>query len=202
MIAGLIRGLAGVEACWDGLEPLDARGRPIQRMYIANHASHLDTPILWSALPGPARARARPVAARDYWSRDIRGVLARGMRAVFVERCGLAATAARPMEEALRAGDSLILFPEGTRNLEPTEGVAPFKSGIYHLKVAFPHVEVVPVALLNVGRMYPKGALLPVPLRARVVFGAPIPLSPDDDKRRFLRRAHRALGRLVTGEDG
>ncbi len=202
MIAGLIRLAAGVHPRWVGLEALDADGRAIQRIYFANHASHLDSPILWSALPTPARKVTRPVAAREYWDRDVRRPLSRGMNAVFVERCGLAAEACAPMEEALAAGDSLILFPEGTRNLEPDGVVAPFKSGIYHLKRAFPAVEVVPVALTNVGRMLPKGHLAPVPVRVGVTFGAPVPLKPTDDKVRFLERARDALQCLSTGGDG
>jgi 1-acyl-sn-glycerol-3-phosphate acyltransferase len=200
VIAALIRLAAGVETRWVGLDPVGPDGRAIQRLYFANHASHLDAPILWSALPTAARARTRPVAAREYWARDLRWVLSSGMRAVFVERCGLAAEACAPMEDALRSGDSLILFPEGTRNLEPELGVGPFKSGLYHLARTFPEVEVVPVALTNVGRMLPKGHLAPVPLLVGVTFGAPVPLRLDDDKERFLTRARDALQRLSAPE--
>lgn len=200
MIAGLIRMAAGVDRRWVGSEPLDAQGQPIQRLYFANHSSHLDAPILWSALPAAARARTRPVAARDYWNRDVRRLLSNGMRAVFVDRCGVAAEACEPMERALAAGDSLILFPEGTRSVEPEQGVQPFKSGLFHLAVACPRVQVVPVALANVGRMLPKGTLAPVPIRVGVTFGAPIERWEGEDKPRFLERARGALEQLMTVE--
>ena len=200
MIAGLIRFAAGVAPRWEGSDPLDADGRPIQRLYYANHASHLDAPVLWAALPPAARARTRPVAAREYWDRDVRRLLTRGMRAVFVDRCGIdAADACAPMEAALREGDSLILFPEGTRNLAPERGIQPFKSGLFHLARAFPAVEVVPVHLVNLGRMMPKGHLVPVPMLAGVRFGPPVARLPGDDKEAFLTRAHQALVALVEG---
>ena len=199
MIASLIRFAAGIDRRWVGSDPLDPTGAAVQRLYYANHASHLDAPILWAALPPVARARTRPVAAADYWNRDVRQLLSKGMRAVFVERCGVAAEACAPMEEALADGDSLILFPEGTRNQQPERGVLPFKSGLYHLKRRFPHVEVVPVALRNVGRMMPKGTLLPIPLLAGVTFGPPVALLDDDDKDGFLARARDALQVLVDG---
>jgi 1-acyl-sn-glycerol-3-phosphate acyltransferase len=200
MMAELIRLAAGMAIRWEGVAPLDARGRPIQRLYFANHSSHLDTPFVWAALPAAARDRTRPVAAREYWAGPVRGFLPRQMRAVFVDRCGLAAEACAPMEEALRAGDSLIVFPEGTRNRELT-GVGPFKSGLYHLARNFPQVEVVPVGLANVGRMLPKGQLAPVPLLTGVTFGPPVPLLPDDDKTAFLTRARDALLRLTAGPE-
>jgi 1-acyl-sn-glycerol-3-phosphate acyltransferase len=197
VIAAIIRAAAGVEHRWVECAPLDDAGQPIQRIYYANHASHLDSPLLWASLPAAARARTRPVAAADYWSRGIRRLVSGGMNAVFVERCGVAAEACAPLEEALAAGDSLIFFPEGTRNVDPSRGLAPFKAGLYHLAVAFPTVEIVPVALDDVGRMMPKGVLLPIPILTGVTFGEPVPLLPDDDRDTFLDRARTALAALM-----
>ena len=201
MMAGLIRFAAGIQPRWIGLDPLHADGSAVQRIYFANHASHLDSPILWAALPASARRVTRPVAAKEYWETGIRRLMCEGFRPVFVERCGLAAQACAPMEAALAAGDSLILYPEGTRNLDPEQGIAPFKSGLYHLGKQFPEVELVPVVLGNVGRMMPKGVLAPIPLLARVTFGAAVPLLPNDDKTAFLTRAHAALQRLADGQE-
>src|ERR1700733_4295760 len=55
----------GVRGRWIGCEPSQA-----QRIYYANHTSHMDFLLLWSALPANLRAKTRPVAAEDYWSRD------------------------------------------------------------------------------------------------------------------------------------
>jgi 1-acyl-sn-glycerol-3-phosphate acyltransferase len=58
-----------------------------QCIYFANHTSHLDFVILWSALPSEARACTRPVAAQDYWSSGLRAYLAqRVFRSVLIRR--------------------------------------------------------------------------------------------------------------------
>jgi 1-acyl-sn-glycerol-3-phosphate acyltransferase len=177
-----------------------------QRIYFANHTSHLDFVVLWSALPAPARQRARPVAAKDYWERGaIRRFLAsRVFRAVLIDRPsqtgGAGASegrvaAARQAIDALVAamsgGDSLIVFPEGTRGSGET--VAPFRSGLYHLCLARPGVEALPVYLDNMNRILPKGESLPVPMLSRVVFGDPIAPAPGEAKEAFLERARGAV---------
>ncbi|WP_156167877.1 lysophospholipid acyltransferase family protein [Lampropedia cohaerens] len=96
-----------------------------------------------------------------------------------------------PLRQALDAGDSLILFPEGTRNLH--DELLPFKSGLYHLARAYPDVEIVPVWLGNLNRVMPKGAWIPLPLLCTVSFGAPIAVQDGEDKAAFLARARQAL---------
>src|SRR5215475_8837081 len=66
-VAAGARGLTGATARWINCAP-EAR----QRVYFANHTSHLDFVVLWSVLPRPVRDRTRPVAARDYWSSGLR----------------------------------------------------------------------------------------------------------------------------------
>jgi 1-acyl-sn-glycerol-3-phosphate acyltransferase len=200
MLAPLVRLVTGVQDRWVGVDPVDPDGDPIQRIYFANHSSHLDAPVIWASLPPQVRARARPVAARDYWDHGVRRFVSeQWLRVVLVDRVrtpGVSPSA--PMERALQAGESLILFPEGTRNVDPEAGLLPFKSGLFHLARQFPEVEIVPVYLENLSRMLPKGGLAPVPLIARVTFGAPVPLLPEDDKDAFLGRARAALQDLAT----
>jgi len=100
---------------------------------------------------------------------------------------------------ALTECDSLILFPEGTRNLE--EGLLPFKSGLYRLGLACPDVELVPVWIANLNRVMPKGRSLPLPLLCSVSFGAPMSIEKDEDKDAFLQRARLALLELAPKED-
>jgi hypothetical protein len=99
--------------------------------------------------------------------------------------------------DALRNGDSLVIFPEGTRSNkgEPQ----PFKSGLYHLAEQFPEVQLIPAWIDNVQRVMPKGEVVPVPILCTVTFGAPMQLQPGEDKRAFLERARAAVlacGRL------
>ena len=79
------------------------------------------------------------------------------------------------MAAALDEKSSLILFPEGTRNISE-EPLLPFKSGLYHLAKARPDVELVPVWIENLNRVMPKGEFVPIPLLCTVTFGAPIAL--------------------------
>ena len=202
VIAALGRLVSGVQVRWEGAQP-----EPRQRIYFANHTSHLDFVVLWAALPRELRARTRPVAARDYWETGtVRPYLAqRVFRAVLLERgaggaadVAPTAVAARDLIDGLAAAlgheTSLIIFPEGTRGSGET--VAPFRSGIYHLARCRPDVELVPVHIDNLNRILPKGEVFPVPLISTVTFGAPLHLGPGERRRDFLARTHEAVCRL------
>jgi 1-acyl-sn-glycerol-3-phosphate acyltransferase len=196
VIAVCARALAGPSVRW-----VDCTLEPGQRVYFANHTSHLDFVVLWSVLPSRFRALTRPVAAKDYWSSGLRKRIAvNAFHAVLVERgaktgeTDRAAAARDTLEvllDALGAENSLIVFPEGTRGngLE----VAPFKSGIYYLWLKRQDVQFVPVYLANLNRILPKGEFLPVPVISRVAFGAPLQLNADETKESFLRKAHEAV---------
>lgn len=192
-LAFLARLISGASVRW-----VDCRPEPLQRIYFANHTSHLDFIVLWAVLPAVLRASARPVAARDYWERgQLRRYLASTVfRAVLIERPDGAALGARESAGQLaRALDddhaSLILFPEGTRG--DGEQIGPFKSGLYHLCRDKPGLELVPVYMENLNRILPKGEFLPVPLLGRVTFGPPLRLEPEESKSDFLERARAAL---------
>jgi 1-acyl-sn-glycerol-3-phosphate acyltransferase len=192
LVIAVMRFLVGGTAVWLGCAP-SAR----QRIYFANHSSHLDTMILWAAIPADLRSRVRPVAAEDYWGngRVQRYVALKVLNAVLVERGGRSPDPLAPLEAALRAGDSLIIFPEGTRGM--TRLPTAFKSGLYHLAEEFPDVELVPVFLDNLRRALPKGSLVPVPISCVARFGAPIALAKGETKAQFLERARAAVEALA-----
>ncbi|MBL8364340.1 MAG: 1-acyl-sn-glycerol-3-phosphate acyltransferase [Comamonas sp.] len=96
-----------------------------------------------------------------------------------------------PLVRALESGDSIILFPEGTRG--HGDDPQPFKSGLFRLAQMFPHVVLVPAWINNVQRVIPKGEVVPVPILCSVTFGAPIALEPGEERRPFLDRARRAV---------
>lgn len=187
LIIGATRFLVGGHARWQGCGP-EAR----QRIYFANHSSHLDTIILWAALPPELRPDTHPVAALDYWggNRLKRHIATKTLNAVLVDRAARRDPLAT-LREALTQGQSLILFPEGTRNSGAEPG--PFKPGLYQLAREFPEVELVPVYLTNLARAYPKGAILPAPITCVVSFGAPISLGETESKPAFLERARQAV---------
>jgi 1-acyl-sn-glycerol-3-phosphate acyltransferase len=191
--------VAGSTVRWEGCAPTEQ-----QRIYIANHSSHLDFIVLWSYLPAWLRRRTRPVAARDYWERNpIRRYLAAHVfNAVLIDRAAapgavpgqLGRQAVDQMLEGLSGQHSLILFPEGTRGAG--EDLATFRSGLFYLCRARPEVDVVPVYLDNLNRILPKGHLLPVPMLSRITFGTPLRLQADETKDAFLERARQSVRAL------
>jgi 1-acyl-sn-glycerol-3-phosphate acyltransferase len=198
LLIGATRFLVGGRPRWVGATP-----SPAQRIYFANHASHLDTMVLWAALPAELRRRPRPGAAADYWGADRlhRYLALEVLNAVLIDRAVGGPAALVPLAEALGAGDSLIVFPEGTRN--PAALPGPFKAGLYFLAKDFPQVELVPVYLDNLHRALPKGVYLPVPVSTAAHFGAPMRVEPGEEKAAFLARAHAAvtaLGRALHPE--
>jgi 1-acyl-sn-glycerol-3-phosphate acyltransferase len=189
VLVGVVKLLVGAYARWVGTQP-----STVQRIYFANHTSHIDTLAIWSALPGTLRPRTRPIAARDYWGSGLKRYIAtRAFGAVLIDRARETAGAdpLQPLRDALHAGDSLIIFPEGTRGSSAVP--ARFRSGLYRLAEEFPQVELVPVHLDNLHRALPKGALLPVPMVCTVRFGAPIAPGPGEPREDFLARARLAV---------
>ncbi|NOV26835.1 1-acyl-sn-glycerol-3-phosphate acyltransferase [Cupriavidus necator] len=183
--------LTGMRANWQGCIPA-----AVQRVYFANHSSHGDFVLIWGCLPPDLRTVTRPVAGADYWETSpLRRFIGRDVfRALLIDR-----TRSDPgsdpialMRAGLAAGDSLILFPEGTRNTTDAR-LLPLKSGIYHLARACPQVEFVPVWIDNLNRVMPKGEVVPVPLLCTVTFGQPLRLADDDSKEAFLARCRDGL---------
>jgi 1-acyl-sn-glycerol-3-phosphate acyltransferase len=188
-LAALARLITGAQGHWIGSPP-----KAEQRIYFANHQSHFDWVLIWAALPRELRAVTRPIAARDYWTSGPfkTWLTTQVFNAVYVSRVRKEdEDPLEPLMEALKSGDSLVIFPEGTRGhaAEP----APFKAGLYHLAEAFPDVPLIPAWIDNVQRVMPKGEVVPVPLLCSVSFGAPMALQPGEDKRAFLERARTAV---------
>lgn len=304
MLLGLVRLLTGAQARWFGCPP-----KAEQRIYFANHQSHVDLVMIWAALPEELRSITRPIAARDYWANTPlkRWITTEVFNAVYVERAGGPAPASPamptapvamatamaggerieptfdlpgavaaapatlptstgaeaatpppalpveagaeagtpssnlppasgsevqgeldlptplpsapvaspvtaptdahpgtaplaelrpddpllPLVEALRSGDSIIIFPEGTRGHTGTP--QKFKSGLYTLARLFPEVVLVPAWIDNVQRVMPKGEVVPVPILCSVTFGVPVKLGAGEERRAFLDRAREAV---------
>jgi 1-acyl-sn-glycerol-3-phosphate acyltransferase len=182
--------ITGAQGHWYGCPP-----KAEQRIYFANHQSHLDWVLIWAALPRDLRASTRPIAAKDYWqSTPLKYWITREVfNAVYVVRQRTDdQDPLEPLIAALEAGDSLVIFPEGTRG--HTGVPQTFKTGLFHLAERFPQVTLVPAWIDNVQRVMPKGEVVPVPILCSVTFGAPIaPPAAGEDKRAFLDRARQAV---------
>ena len=177
----------------------DALGES-QRVYVANHSSHLDFIVLWAALPAPLRRITRPVAAKDYWNKSAfrRYLAVEVYNAILIERENISSSN-NPIELIAREmGDrySVILFPEGTRG--KGDEVGTFKSGIYHLAKKKSGLTCVPVYLENLNRVLPKGEILPLPILSSISIGEPLQLHEDEKKTEFLTRLREAVISLKT----
>ena len=193
ILALIARFLSGASVRW-----IDCQPDTCQRVYFANHTSHLDAIVLWSALPTEVRALTRPVAAKDYWSAGpVRRYLAtRVFNALLIDRTEIKVHQS-PVDLMIREiahRYSLIVFPEGGRSAGPEIGE--FKSGLYYLCKKRPDLELIPVHIDNMNRVLPRGEVLPVPLLSCISFGPPIWLERGEPKADFLHRAREAVRRL------
>ncbi len=168
-----------------------------QRIYFANHTSHLDALVIWSSLPRTLREITRPVAAKDYWAKGpIRRYVAQTFNALLIDREEIKVHQS-PVDLMIRemgSRYSLIVFPEGTRNTG--EEMQDFKSGLYYLSKKRPDLELMPVYIDNLNRVLPRGEFLPVPLLSSITIGPPIWLEPKENKNDFLKRAREAVRKL------
>jgi 1-acyl-sn-glycerol-3-phosphate acyltransferase len=183
---------------------LRVRGREHLReagpfILIANHSSHLDTMSLLSLFPLQRLRGIRPVAAADYFERNkFVSVLTKTLFNILpIARKNITAenNPIRRMREAIEAGDSIIIFPEGTRGSGQEMGE--FRSGVAHLIEKLPGVPVVPAYLVNMGRSLPKGEFIPVPFFCEIRIGAPLILAGN---RQEITRALEAAVRELADE--
>lgn len=193
LLAAIARLLSGASARW-----IDCQPDACQRVYFANHTSHLDALVLWSALPAEVRVVTRPVAAKDYWEagRIRRYLSTQVFEALLIDRRQIKVHQS-PVDLMLKEiGDkySLIVFPEGHRSADGE--IHEFKSGLYYLAKKRPDLELVPVHIDNLNRVLPRGEVLPVPLLSCITFGPPIWLEAGEPKADFLLRAREAVRRL------
>lgn len=191
-LAWIAKLLSGASIRW-----VDCQPDICQRVYFANHTSHLDALLIWASLPPEVRYLTRPVAAKDYWVKGkVRRYLAKQFNALLIDRKKIKVhrSPVQLMIEEIGDTYSLIVFPEGSRNTESE--MRDFKSGLYYLSKKRPDLELVPVYMDNLSRILPRGEFLPVPLLSCVTFGPPIWLEAGESKVEFLSRAREAVKKL------
>jgi len=192
LLTWIARAISGASVRW-----VESQPDTCQRVYFANHTSHLDVILVWSALPTRVRRLTRPVAAKDYWIRGpVRRYLAKTFNAMLIDRTEIKVHQS-PVDLMLREvgrTHSILMFPEGGRSTGETVGE--FKSGLYYLAKKRPELELIPVYINNMNRILPRGEFLPVPLLSSVTFGPPLWLESNENKTDFLARARDAVLRL------
>ena len=168
----------------------------------ANHNSHADTAVLFTAIPRDIRQRSLAAAAQDYFfDKGLRQTVSRILFNVIpVARESGGQNPLRHVIRALREGYGVLLYPEGTRSLHGTVG--PFRKGIGRLIAEFPEVPVIPIWIEGTNRVMPKGQNVPQPRKVEVHFGEPIYPGADlRDKASWQTAADKVRDAVIlTGE--
>jgi 1-acyl-sn-glycerol-3-phosphate acyltransferase len=194
---GVVRAAADPEVA--GLDRLADRRRagshasPV--IFVANHESHLDTPLLLTCIPEPWRHRLVVAAAADYFfgSRLTGSASALVLNAIPIERTTINRRSADHAAALIDDGWSLLIFPEGGRS--PDGWAQPFKGGAAYLAHRC-RVPVVPIHVDGSGAIFGKGAKRLKPGRTRITFGAPLVMSDDENVRRFGDRIEQVVATL------
>jgi 1-acyl-sn-glycerol-3-phosphate acyltransferase len=164
-------------------------------IFAANHASHVDTPLLISVIPEPWRHRLVVVGAADYFfdTRIKASFFALTINAVPVERRRADRKSAKRLAELLEDGWSLLIYPEGGRS--PDGWGQPHTGGAGWL-AARTGRPVVPVHVEGTRRLLPRHATRLRPGHTQVGFGRPLRGGPDD-ARDLARRIEAAVATLA-----
>lgn len=189
----MCRLVSGVQA-----EIRDAASFSGTAIFYANHSSHLDAAAILSLLPKEIRKKTYLTGAKKYWQANglRRYIATHVFKMVLIERAGEGESsgafhALSDMSNVLKQGNSLLIFPEGTRS--PDGVISDFKGGLYHLAKKNSDVKLVAVYLENMNRIMPKGEFMMIPLLGRATFGSPLPRLEDESKEAFLIRARNEL---------
>ena len=184
-----MRLLTGIRARWIECPTTEPR------VYYANHSSHLDAIVIWASLPKSIRRLTRPVAAKEYWERNVlrRYLANKVFNAILIDRNQprAARQTINDIVDAIQNNFSIIIFPEGTRG--SGQDIKPFQMGIYHIAKAQPQAVFTPIYLDNLNRTLPKGEVLPVPMLGSATFGPSIKLETDELKKTFVSRARESV---------
>jgi len=147
-----------------------------QCIFVANHNSHFDALSIMAALPPKSFNHTKTVAAADYFDQSR---LSRALMKFFFNACLISRQRSEQgpsmidqLDQELKSGFSLILFPEGSRGRPGV--VSNFHKGIAVLLMQNPKIPFVPIYLDGFGRVLPKGQSLIIPLVCQVRFGEPV----------------------------
>lgn len=138
---------------------------------VANHNSHIDTLLLMSLFSTSQILKIHPVAAADYFcNTKLKSFIFKTLLGLIPLKRKFGKTTKeelfKEINEALRAGETIIIYPEGTRGEDNT--IKEFKSGVAHIAAMNPDVPVIPFYINGPDRILPKGEFLWIPFIADV----------------------------------
>jgi 1-acyl-sn-glycerol-3-phosphate acyltransferase len=181
-----------------GLDRIAHLDEPV--IFAANHASHLDAPLLVSVIPARWRRDLFVAGAADYFfdTRVKAAAFAFLLNAVPIERQRVSRLSARRVSELLEDGWSMLIFPEGGRS--PDGWGQPHRAGAAWMaqRTGRP---IVPVHVEGTRRIWAKGSSRIRPGRTQVTFGSPLRVPPETDPRELARQLEGAIAALADEID-
>lgn len=179
----------------DRLHDLGSLGDPPALIFAPNHHSHLDTPLMVTAVPEPWRSKLAVAAAADYFfDTRIKGAAAAlALNALPIDRESTGRKSGDLIRSLIDEGWSLVIYPEGGRS--PDGWGQEFKGGAAYLS-ARTGAPVVPVFIDGTGAIFGKGMKRPKPGKSKVVFGAPLWPIDGESTRRMNARIEAAVTAL------
>ncbi len=155
-----------------------------QFIIVANHNSHLDALSIMASLPGSLIHKVKPVAAKDYFGKTrLKEKLSNYfINTLLIDRKKNTENPEEDpvykMDQVLKKGFSLIVFPEGSRG--NPDIVQPLKKGVAYVLLSNKKVNYIPAYLKGMGKALPKGDNLLVPHTASLAYGAPRTIHSED----------------------
>ena len=165
-------------------------------VYMANHASLIDTPALFAYLPHPFKIMAKkrlfyvPFMGWHLWTN--------GHFPIDQSDGRKTARSLRRVIEGVRGGKSLAVFPEGTRTRDGH--LQEFKAGSFKIALRA-GVPIVPVTIRGTYQLLPRTTLAPRPGRVDVFIGAPIETTPYTERQlpALMNRTREAIQSRLSG---
>jgi 1-acyl-sn-glycerol-3-phosphate acyltransferase len=184
--------IAGARVKTVGLDKIDPAGTYI---FMSNHVSNLDPPILCPLIP----RRTSILAKKVIWRIPILGRALTMAEIIPVERehRESAIKSVQLAGEVMQHHINLTLFPEGTRSRDGR--LLPFKKGPFHLArdTGFP---IVPVTILGTDEMMPKGNMIVRSGTATLVFHAPVDTKNFSTREELMGAVRAAIASALPGE--
>ena len=177
--------LAGVRVETDGLERLD---RSRSYIFMSNHVSNLDPPILIRKIPG----RTSVMVKKELFKYPILGQAMRIGSLVPVDRGNRDAgiDAVKEAQDAIKQGLSMMIYIEGKRSFDGK--LLPFKKGPFYLALES-GVPVVPVTIAGTHQAMPKGQFAIKPGLVRLIFHPPIEPKDFGDRDHLMEKVRQAI---------
>ncbi|GAB5417075.1 MAG: lysophospholipid acyltransferase family protein [Crocinitomicaceae bacterium] len=174
-----------------------------QFILVANHNSHFDVVSIIAGMPGDKIKNLKTLVAGDYFGRTnvARSLTDFFFNAIMIyrDRKDENVSGVEVLDQVLKNGDSLVLFPEGSRGKPGV--IAEFKSGIAILLKNNPDIPFIPVYLDGFGRVLPKDKTIILPMECKVRFGKPIYIDKSKEMEDILDDVKNAILGLKIPEE-